>query len=234
MKRTERIASFIAAMIATALALSIAMATQELAEPSSRAEAIKIVEEMRRIVTPEGIERASERAHRRHRPVDLGARRRSPQPDPPLHPWRPRGTSRCRPVGTSSAGWEEYFTVVQWDQRERARPISPTIPRRSRRRRTSVRMVADAEEMIGRLRKEFGKSKIFVLGHSWGSYLGLTIAQRHPEWLHAYIGMGQMTNMPESERRGWRFAMDRAREAKNESGRYTTCSRSPHMPKTAS
>jgi hypothetical protein len=56
MKRTQRIASFIAAMIATALALSIAMATQELAEPNSRAEAIKIVEEMRRIVTPEGIE----------------------------------------------------------------------------------------------------------------------------------------------------------------------------------
>ena len=46
---------------------------------------------------------------------------------------------------------------------------------------TPDRIIAEAEEMIGWLRKEFGKEKIFVLGHSWGSYLGLKIAQRHPE-----------------------------------------------------
>ena len=49
-------------------------------------------------------------------------------------------------------------------------------------------MTADAEEMAAWARKEFGKDKIFVLGHSWGSFLGLQLAQRHPEWLYAYIG----------------------------------------------
>jgi proline iminopeptidase len=34
-------------------------------------------------------------------------------------------------------------------------------------------------------RKELGKDKIFVLGHSWGSFLGLQLAQRRPEWLYA-------------------------------------------------
>jgi pimeloyl-ACP methyl ester carboxylesterase len=64
-------------------------------------------------------------------------------------------------------------------------------------------------------RGTFGKDKIVVAGHSWGSYLGLELARRHPDGLHAYIGIGQMTNMPESERRGWRFAMDAARREGN-------------------
>jgi pimeloyl-ACP methyl ester carboxylesterase len=41
------------------------------------------------------------------------------------------------------------------------------------------------------------------------------VAQRHPEWLHAYIGVGQLADGPEGERRGWRFAMDSARRAGN-------------------
>jgi pimeloyl-ACP methyl ester carboxylesterase len=41
------------------------------------------------------------------------------------------------------------------------------------------------------------------------------MARRRPDWLHAYIGVGQMTDMPESERRGWAFAMAAARKAGN-------------------
>jgi proline iminopeptidase len=77
-------------------------------------------------------------------------------------------------------------------------------------------MLADAEDMIAWLRKDLGKDKIFVLGHSWGSFVGLHLAQRRPQWLHAYIGMGQITDAVESERRGWAFAMERARQAKND------------------
>src|ERR1700694_4496782 len=58
-----------------------------------------------------------------------------------------------------------------------------------------------------------GKDKIFVLGHSWGSFLGLQLAERRPEWLDAYMGVGQLIDGPESERRGWRFAKDTARRA---------------------
>src|SRR5215831_11411749 len=76
-------------------------------------------------------------------------------------------------------------------------------------------MIADTAEMAAWVRKEFNKRKIFVLGHSWGSYLGLQLAERHPEWLYAYIGVCQLIDGPESERRGWRFAMDAARRAGN-------------------
>jgi proline iminopeptidase len=64
--------------------------------------------------------------------------------------------------------------------------------------------------MASWVRKEFSKHKILVLGHSWGSFLGLQLAEHHPEWLHAYIGVCQLIDGPESGRRGWRFAMDAA------------------------
>ena len=99
---------------------------------------------------------------------------------------------------------------MQWDQRATGRThidndpavVGPTL--------TSERMIADAEEMAAWARRTFGKRKIFVLGHSYGSFLGVELAKRHPDWLHAYIGVGQVTDLLESERRGWRYAMDAA------------------------
>jgi pimeloyl-ACP methyl ester carboxylesterase len=41
------------------------------------------------------------------------------------------------------------------------------------------------------------------------------MAERHPDWLYAYSGVGEMADMPESERRGWRFAMNEARHTRN-------------------
>ena len=111
------------------------------------------------------------------------------------------------------SGWEDYFTVVQWDQRgagktyvaNDAAVVEPTI--------TQERMVADGEEMIAWLRAHYDKRKIFVLGHSWGTIIGLEVARRHPGWLHAYIGMGQMIDGRDNERLGYEWALQAARAA---------------------
>jgi pimeloyl-ACP methyl ester carboxylesterase len=112
-------------------------------------------------------------------------------------------------------GWEDYFTVVEWDQRGAGKTFLINDPKKIAPTMTRERMVADAAEMVSWLRKEFGKKKIFLLGHSWGSYMGLALARLRPEWFYAYIGTGQITDGPESERRGWRFAMDEARKEGN-------------------
>jgi pimeloyl-ACP methyl ester carboxylesterase len=96
-------------------------------------------------------------------------------------------------------GAEEYFTIVQWDQRAAGKTFLLTDPVKIAPTLTPDRMVADAEEMAAWARKEFGKDKIFVLGHSWGSFPGLQLAQRHPEWPYAYIGVCQLIDGPESE-----------------------------------
>ncbi len=204
------------AFLLTLLALfAIAPAqADEPAKPASRAEATAIIAAGRKIMTPNGVEGLEK--------VRIGG----------INQWVSiRGTDRRNPVvlyihgGPGyvsipmswwfSRGWEEYFTIVQWDQRAAgkthlltdAATIAPTL--------TREKMIADAEEMAAWARKEFGKDKIFVLGHSWGSFLGLQLAKRHPEWLYAYIGVAQLIDGPENERRGWRFAMDAARHAGN-------------------
>ena len=89
-------------------------------------------------------------------------------------------------------GWEEYFTVVYWDQRAAGKTYLPNDPATTKLTLTLERMVADAEELITWVRRDLGKQQVFLLGHSFGSYLGVQIAQRHPEWLYAYIGVGQL------------------------------------------
>jgi pimeloyl-ACP methyl ester carboxylesterase len=192
-----------------------APAADPVAAPASRAEATKIIADMRRIVTDEGIERLEK--------VRIGG----------IEQWVSiRGNDRRNPVllmlhggpGWVSMpsswyfqrGWEEYFTVVQWDQRGAGKTYVENDPEAIAPTMTRERMVEDAVEMVAWLRREFGKDKVFVLGHSWGSYLGLELAQRKPQWLHAYIGMGQMTSAPESERRGWAWTLEQARRDGND------------------
>jgi pimeloyl-ACP methyl ester carboxylesterase len=77
-------------------------------------------------------------------------------------------------------------------------------------------MILDTEYVVRYLLEQFAKKKLFVLGHSWGSYLGLELARRHPGWLHAYVGTGQMIDSTRSEAEGYEFALQQARRHGND------------------
>ncbi|MBB6092463.1 pimeloyl-ACP methyl ester carboxylesterase [Povalibacter uvarum] len=204
-----RISTSLVSLFVSTLALA-----QTPVKPTNRAEAVAIIADARRIVTPDGVERVEK--------LRIGG----------IDQWVSiRGTDRRNPVllhihggpGYVSIpmswwfgrGWEEYFTVVQWDQRAAGKTHLLSDPKAIESTVNRDRMIADAEEMLAWVRKEFGKEKVFVMGHSWGSYLGLDLARRHPRQLHAYIGVTQMADAPESERRGWQFAIDAARREGN-------------------
>lgn len=53
-------------------------------------------------------------------------------------------------------------------------------------------MISDAKELIEILQKRFGQEKVYLVGHSWGTYLGMLLIQRYPQMFHAYIGIGQL------------------------------------------
>ncbi|MEO8451184.1 MAG: alpha/beta hydrolase [Gemmatimonadota bacterium] len=112
--------------------------------------------------------------------------------------------------------WEEYFTVVQWDQRGAGKTAASNDPAVVGPTITIDRMTADGEEVVQYLRATFAKQKIFLMGHSWGTFIGVNIAQRHPEWLHAYIGMGQAVYGLENERIGYEFALREAKAHANQ------------------
>ncbi len=80
---------------------------------------------------------------------------------------------------------------------------------------TLPQMVSDTEVVIEYLRQTYGKQKIFLMGHSWGTVLGVQVAQRHPEWLYAYVGVGQLINTQLNEAEGYDFALTEARAHNN-------------------
>jgi pimeloyl-ACP methyl ester carboxylesterase len=180
----------------------------------TRATAQRLLREVRRITTPNGIEQLT--------PVRIGGVRQ----------WiSVRGRDTANPIllflhggpgfAEMPASWiyqsalEDHFTVVQWDQRgagkstvdENGQPLSPTI--------TYERMVQDVVEMVEHLRKTYRRQRIFVAGHSWGSIIGLELARTHPDWLHAYIGIGQVIHSEEAEKVSYAFAIDEARKRGN-------------------
>lgn len=180
-----------------------------------RAAATEVIRELRRIVSPEGVERLET--------VRIGG----------IDQWVSiRGTDRRNPIllvihggpafplmPTSwyfQRGWEEYFTVVQWDQRGAGKTFTSNAGVPLEDTLHFEQFVRDAEALVQWIRKEFSQDRIVVLGHSWGSFIGLTLAQRRPQWFHAYVGVGQITDVRESERRGWQFALGKAREAGNQ------------------
>ncbi len=188
---------------------------QEAPGPNNRAEAIKIIAGLRRIVAPEGLERTEKL---RIGGIDQWVSVRSRDPRNPvllvLH-----GGPGWVAMPTSwyvAHGWDEFFTVIQWDQRGAGKTYVANDPTTVAPTLTVEQMHADAEEVVTWARKTFRKEKLFVLGHSWGSILGLTLAERHPEWLHAYIGVAQGIDARESERRGWAWTLKQARATKNE------------------
>ncbi|WP_219724258.1 alpha/beta fold hydrolase [Raoultibacter timonensis] len=107
-------------------------------------------------------------------------------------------------------GLGELFTVCWWEQRGSGMTYRKDTPPDTM---TIEQMVDDALAMIGYLRERFGKEKLYVMGHSWGSLLGVLVAQRAPELLHAYIGIGQLARQDESERLAYAYMLDRFREA---------------------
>ena len=54
------------------------------------------------------------------------------------------------------------------------------------------------------------------MGHSWGTVPGTAVAHEHPEWLYAYIGVGQVVNMRRSETIGFEFSLRSAEADHNE------------------
>jgi pimeloyl-ACP methyl ester carboxylesterase len=106
--------------------------------------------------------------------------------------------------------WEDYFTVVQWDQRGAGKSFSEA--KRQWDPNTTVdQLVDDAEQVALHLRRHYGKQKIFLLGHSFGSILGVRLAQRHPDWFYAYIGLGQIVNGRRNEAAGYDWTLAEAR-----------------------
>lgn len=196
------------------LAAATAQAADNPPAPFTRDHATAIIANWRKIVSPRGIDERVEI------PVGgtkqwISVRGRDSRNPIILMIHGGPASPEMQTSWTWQGDWEDYFTVVQWDQRGSGKSytandpavIGPTISLR--------RISEDAVEVVQYLRKRYAQDKVFVLGHSWGSVVGLTLAQQHPELLYAYVGMGQVISGRENERVGYKLTLQLAEQRQN-------------------
>ena len=86
---------------------------------------------------------------------------------------------------------EHSFVVVTWDQRGTGKSYDQLEPTSTL---TLGNAVSDTIEVTRYLRTRFGQNKIYLLGQSWGTLLGVLAAQQQPDLFAAFIGSGQMVD----------------------------------------
>lgn len=109
-------------------------------------------------------------------------------------------------------GLDEYFTVVWWEQRGSGLSYSADIPPESV---NPDQLVSDTMSVTNYLRRRFGQQKIYLMGHSGGTFIGIQAAARAPELFRAYIGVAQMSNQLESEKRAHGYMLQRFKDDGN-------------------
>jgi pimeloyl-ACP methyl ester carboxylesterase len=102
---------------------------------------------------------------------------------------------------------ERRFTVVYWDQRGAGKSYYPTISRSSM---TAEQFISDLNELVDGVRERLGRTQVAILGHSWGSVLGVLYAGRFPEKVAAYVGTGQIGDWPSAESASYKLALAEA------------------------
>ena len=198
------------------LALAMAVPPQAAAadEHFSRTQVTAIIANARKITSPNGVQELLEipvggtrqwisvRGRDRRNPILLLIHGGPASPEMPMSWW-------------FENGWEDFFTVVQWDQRGAGKSYGANDPATIAPTLSLERITRDAGEVVQYLRTRYAKDKIFVLGHSWGSVVGLNLARQHPQWLYAYVGAGQIVSGIENERVGYELTLQEARRRGN-------------------
>ena len=95
--------------------------------------------------------------------------------------------------------WHDYltddYTVIAWDERgcgrsyyknQKADPDNKTL--------SFEQQLSDLDALVDYARNRFGRDKVIIMGHSYGSVLGSRYVLAHPEKVSAYIGIGQVVN----------------------------------------
>jgi pimeloyl-ACP methyl ester carboxylesterase len=81
------------------------------------------------------------------------------------------------------------FIFVNWDQRGTALSYHEGM---DTTQISEEQIRADALELIRYLLAKYHQKKVYLIGHSFGSVIGLQLVANHPEFFHAYIGVGQV------------------------------------------
>lgn len=99
---------------------------------------------------------------------------------------------------------EKNFVVVNWDQPGSGKSYYAEKTQNI----TADTYIQDGHALTEYLKKRFSKEKIYLIGESWGSALGIFLVDKYPQSYHAFIGTGQMIDFAETERMDYAKAIE--------------------------
>lgn len=195
-------------------ALSLPAHAQQCPDIAPYKEARLVVEDMERIVAPDGIQELYKtriggidqwlnvRGQDKANPIILFVH------GGPAAPLTPAIWQFQRPI-------EEYFTVVNWDQRGAGKTFREAAPDAIANTIHISRYADDAIEIAEYVKARYHAKKIVLMGHSWGTIIGMHAALKRPDLFSAYVGIGQIISTRENERLSFDYAVQQAQEHKN-------------------
>src|SRR4029077_10005075 len=109
------------------------------------------------------------------------------------------------------------FTVVMWDQRDAGKTFVRNGPLHDM---SLARVARDGIELAEYLRRHLRKARIALLGHSWGTMVGLRMVHDRPDLFSAYVGTGQVVSIAEKEPIVYARTMAKLKAAHDEEGMH--------------
>lgn len=106
---------------------------------------------------------------------------------------------------------EKDFTVVYWDQRNAGKSFSDNFPASEIK---VNKYIEDVNAMVLYLKQKFKVRNVLLVGHSWGSRLGLLAVKKYPEHFSAFVSTGQEVAAAEGELQSYRYTLAKAKELK--------------------
>ncbi len=91
---------------------------------------------------------------------------------------------------------EQEFVVVHWDQRGAGKSNHNGFNETTM---TLQQFIEDTHELTQYLKGRFEQNKIVLLGHSWGTQLGMLTVQQYPEDYLAFISVAQVVHPQRAE-----------------------------------
>lgn len=108
---------------------------------------------------------------------------------------------------------EEHFTIVHYDQRGSGKSYQFFTDYSNI---SSDQHVEDLLALTDYVKNEFSKEKVLLIGHSYGTYIGMKAANKAPEKYAAYIGIGQVSNYINSEVDSLNYTISQAHQTGNQ------------------
>ncbi len=114
------------------------------------------------------------------------------------------GGTQMAAVRHELAELEKHFVVVNWDQPGSGKSYYAEKTKNI----TAQTYIEDGCALTEYLKERFSQEKIYLVGESWGSALGIFLVDKYPESYHAFIGTGQMVDFAETERMDYAKALE--------------------------